>query len=255
MSREGRARGAELVSIVIPVYNERENIRACLEGIEAVLGELPHEVLVVYDHPSDTTLTELARMPHPPAGLRAVHNDIAPGVAFALRKGLSEARGDVVVVTMADLSDPPEAIPEMVRKVRREGADVVGGSRYMPGGGQEGGPLLKRTMSRLAGLSLHYLAGLPTRDCTTNFRAYSARLLREASITSSRGFEVALELTVKAHALGFCVDEVPVVWKDRTAGKSNFKLFQTLPAYLGWWAMALRRRFSGPPAPRRGPGA
>lgn len=110
---------------------------------------------------------------------------------------------------MADLSDPPSAIPLMAAKIRDEGADVVSGSRYMRGGSQRGGPRLKRLLSRLAGLSLHYAARLPTHDATTNFRAYSRRFLDDVAVESERGFEVGLELTTKTHRLGYRVDEVP----------------------------------------------
>ena len=115
------------------------------------------------------------------------------------------------------------------------GADVVAGSRYMRGGRQVGGPLLKRTMSRAAGLSLHWLGGLPVHDATSNFRLYSKRLLNQVTIESRGGFELGLELTVKAYRLGMRVAEVPTTWRDRTAGQSRFKLLEWLPRYLHWY--------------------
>ncbi|BCI88904.1 hypothetical protein NIIDMKKI_41100 [Mycobacterium kansasii] len=146
-----------------------------------------------------------------------------------------------MVTSMADLSDPPSAIPLMAAKVRDEGADIVSGSRYMPGGSQTGGPRLKTLMSRTAGLSLHYVGGVPTHDATTNFRAYSRRFLDDVPVESLRGFEVGLELTTKAYLLGYRVDEVPSSWEDRTAGTSKFDLVGWLPAYLHWYGLAMRR--------------
>jgi glycosyltransferase involved in cell wall biosynthesis len=160
-------------------------------------------------------------------------------VANALIAGFAAARGDVVVTSMADLSDPPSVIPLMAAKIREEGADVVSGSRYMRGGSQRGGPRLKRLLSRLAGLSLHYLARLPTHDATTNFRAYSRHFLDDVAVESERGFEVALELTTKAHRLGYRIDEVPSSWDDRRSGTSKFDLVGWLPAYLRWYARAM----------------
>ena len=125
-------------------------------------------------------------------------------------------------------------------KIRDEGADIVSGSRYMPGGSQTGGPRLKTLMSRTAGLSLHYVGGVPTHDATTNFRAYSRRFLDDVAVESMRGFEVGLELTTKAHLLGYRVDEVPSSWTDRTAGTSKFDLVGWLPAYLHWYGQAMR---------------
>ena len=127
----------------------------------------------------------------------------------------------------------------------RHGADVVAGSRYMPGGRQEGGPLVKRTLSRLAGVSLHYLAGLPIRDATTNFRAYSRRVVEQIPIEGAASFALAMELTLKAHWRGWRVAEVPTTWRDRTAGQSRFRLFAWMPHYLHWYFMAMRRAWFG----------
>jgi glycosyltransferase involved in cell wall biosynthesis len=176
-----------------------------------------------------------------PATVRLVKNTLGKGVANALVAGFAAARGDVIITSMADLSDPPSVIPLMAAKVREDGADIVSGSRYMPGGSQTGGPRLKTLMSRTAGLSLHYVGGLPTHDATTNFRAYSRRFLEDVAVESVRGFEVGLELTTKAHLRGYRIDEVPSTWTDREAGTSKFDLVGWLPAYLHWYGLAMRR--------------
>lgn len=235
-----RSPAEPLVSIVVPVYNEGENIQPCLRKLAAALAALPHEILVCYDFDGDTTLPAMQAMADCPAELRLVKNSLGRGVAFALQAGFQAAQGDVIVTTMADLSDPPEVIPAMVRAVRERGADVVSGSRYMRGGSQTGGPLVKRTLSRLAGLGLHWLTGMNTRDPTNNFRAYSARFLRAVPVESQKGFEVALELTAKAHVLGYQVSEVPSSWQDRSAGQSRFRLWAWLPFYLRWAWYAVR---------------
>lgn len=228
-----------LTSVVIPVYNEGPNIRTCVRRVHEALREHPHEILICYDFEGDDTLEALAGMEDRPATIRTVLNDLGRGAAHAMRAGFQAARGDVVVTTMADLSDPPEVIPAMAARVR-QGAAVVSGSRYMPGGLQEGGPLLKRTMSRLAGLSLRWLTGIQTHDCTNNFRAYSSSFLASVRIESQQGFELALELTVKAWTQGLPIDEVPTTWTDRTQGQSRFRLLKWLPLYLRWYLLALR---------------
>ena len=119
-----------------------------------------------------------------------------------------------------------------------DGADVVSASRYMRGGRQIGGPPLKRLMSRTAGLTLHWFAGVPTHDPTNNFKLYSRRFLDTVTIESTAGFELALELTVKATIARRRVAEVPTTWRDRTAGESNFKLRKWLPHYLHWYWVA-----------------
>jgi dolichol-phosphate mannosyltransferase len=242
--KPGHRSGADdqpLVSVVIPVYNEGENIQLCVRRLTEALADTPHELLVCYDFDEDTTLPALAAMPDRPATVRLVRNSLGKGVANALIAGFAAARGDVVVTSMADLSDPPSVIPLMAAKIRDEGAHVVSGSRYMRGGTQRGGPRLKTLMSRTAGLSLHYVGRIPTHDATTNFRAYSRRFLDEVPVESGRGFEVGLELTTKAHLLGYRVAEVPSSWDDRTAGTSKFDLVGWLPAYLHWYGVAMRR--------------
>ena len=142
---------------------------------------------------------------------------------------------------MSDGSDEPHVVDPMVA-LARDGADVVSASRYMKGGHQIGGPPLKRLMSRTAGLTLHWFGGVATHDPTNNFKLYSRSFLESVTIESTAGFELALELTVKATLAGRQVAEVPTTWRDRTEGQSNFKLRQWLPHYLHWYAAAFRGR-------------
>ena len=230
---------APCISVILPVYNEEGNIATCLQGLSEALRGLDHEILVCYDFDEDKTLPAIAAMQDKPAAIKLVRNTLGRGVAFAIHAGLQAAVGDVLVTTMADLSDPPDVIPLMAKKIRDEGADVVSGSRYMKGGSQTGGPPFKALLSRTAGLSLRWLAGLGTHDATTNFRAYSRRYIERIRVESVAGFELALELTVKAHLQGFKVDEVPSSWKDRSAGESRFQLWKWMPRYLRWYLQAL----------------
>lgn len=232
-----------LISLVVPVYNEASNIQAFLHDVESQVRE-PHEILIVYDFREDDTLPAIAAMEPACPNVRLVHNTLGRGVLNALKAGFQASRGDVVVVMMADCSDEPGDVAAMARLIR-DGADVVAGSRYAPGGRQEGGPLLKRTLSRLAGASLHYLAGLPIRDATNNFRAYSRRVVDEIPVEGEASFALALELTLKAHWRGWRIAEVPTVWRDRTAGQSRFRLFGWMPHYLKWYFLALRRAWLG----------
>lgn len=159
-----------------------------------------------------------------------------------MKAGIAASAGEFVLITMSDGSDEPDVVDPMVA-LARDGADVVSASRYMRGGHQVGGPLLKRLMSRAAGLSLHWFAGVATHDPTNNFKLYARRYLDSIEIESTAGFELALELTVKATLAGRRVAEVPTTWRDRTAGQSNFKLRKWLPHYLHWYTVAFRGRW------------
>ena len=231
-----------MISLIVPVFNEAENIQGFLADVESAVLE-PHETLLVYDFPEDTTLPAVAAMQPPCPSVRLVHNTLGRGVLNAIKAGFRASRGDVIVVMMADRSDEPGDVSAMARLVR-EGADVVAASRYVRGGRQEGGPLVKRTLSRIAGMSLHYMAGLPIRDATNNFRAYSRRAV-ELPIEGQASFAIALELTLKAHWQGWRLAEVPTTWRDRTAGQSRFRLWAWLPHYLRWYLLALRKAWLG----------
>lgn len=230
---------SQLISVVVPVYNEAGNIEPCLRGLWASLSEEPHEILVCYDFEEDDTLPAIAAMGDAPPTVRLVKNDLGRGAAFALRAGFAAALGDVVVVTMADLSDPPEPIVEMARLVREEHLAVVCGSRYMPGGSQTGGPWVKSTLSRIACLALRWVAGMGTHDATNNFKAYAQSFLARTEIQSTHAFDIALELATKAHLTGAGVGQVPSSWVDRSAGDSRFQVWAWMPSYLRWWLRAM----------------
>ena len=247
---EGRDRGrADLsagaappaLSVIVPVYNEGDNGVPTLRGVVEQTHARPLEVLVVHDFEEDTTVPVVRKLQAELPEVRLHRNTIGRGVLNAIKSGFGGAQAPYVLVTMGDGSDDPKDIDPMY-ELALSGADVVAGSRYMRGGRQLGGPLLKRSMSRVAGLSLHWLGGLPVHDATSNFRMYSRRLLDSVTIESDGGFELGIELTVKAHLLGMRVAEVPTTWRDRTAGQSRFRLWKWLPRYLHWYRLGVAGR-------------
>ncbi|MEO8468386.1 MAG: glycosyltransferase family 2 protein [Chloroflexota bacterium] len=246
---EHQAVGDLELSIVIPVYNEGPAVESVLRALHDAVTT-PKEIIVVWDFDADTTRPVVEALQPSLPGLRGLRNDLGRGVLNAMRAGIGDAKGELILISMADGSDEPLVIDPMVA-LARSGADVVAASRYMRGGGQIGGPLLKRLMSRAAGLTLHWFAGVPTHDPTNNFKLYRRTFLDSTTIESSAGFELALELTVKATLEGRPVAEVPTVWRDRTAGQSNFKLRKWLPHYLHWYAIAFRGRLGRLGRPRR----
>ncbi len=230
----------EEIEFIIPVYNEGSNIGNALAEIYAQVPR-PKRVLIVYDFDEDDTVPVVRELAPNYQGLELVRNTIGRGVINAIRAGVEAARSDLVIVSMADLSDDLRVVDDMVRLIRNEGYDIVCASRYMRGGRQIGGPLVKRTLSRVAGVSLYWLGGLPTHDATNAFRAYRLSVLRRIPIESSGGFEYSLEVTAKAQVAGYRITEVPSTWRDRTAGESRFRLMKWLPHYLKWYFYALSR--------------
>ena len=224
------------VSVVVPAYNEGGHIVPVLDRIfESV--RLQCEVLVVVDTPDDTTVPVVSAYSEKEPRLRCIVNTYGRGPANAIRYGIAAAAAPVAVVTMADGCDDPRQIDDLARLVDR-GVAVAAASRYMPGGQQVGGPLLKGLLSRTAGRSLALLARIGTRDATNSFKAYSTEFVREVGIDSRAGFEIGIELTAKARRLRMPVAEIPTIWLDRQAGVSNFKVAQWIPGYLRWYKFA-----------------
>jgi glycosyltransferase involved in cell wall biosynthesis len=236
-------RSDPVLAIVLPVYNEGEAVEPVLRAMSAGVST-PHEIVVVYDFDEDTTVPVVQRLQGEIVGLRGLRNDLGRGVLNAMKAGIAGTTAPYVLISMADGSDEPAVVDRMVA-LAQAGADVVAASRYMAGGHQIGGPLLKRTLSRLAGLTLHWFAAVPIHDPTNNFKLYSRRYLDVVTIESTAGFELALELTVKASLANRRVEEVPTTWRDRTAGQSNFKMRKWLPHYLHWYRVAFLGRIGG----------
>ena len=224
------------VSVIVLAHNEGEAILPCLERI-LLSVQLPCEVLVVYDSPDDTTVPFIEKCQKTDSRVAPVLNLFGPGPARAIRFGFTQAVADVTVVTMADGCDDPMQIDPLARLVDR-GVAIAAASRYARGGQQIGGPMLKSSLSRLAGLSLHLFARVGTRDSTNSFKAYSTEFVKTVGIDSDAGFEVGLELVSKARRLRLPVAEIPTIWLERTSGQSNFKLRKWLPHYIKWYLFA-----------------
>ena len=230
-------RQKQLLHIITPVYNEADNFPNLYKEIQKKI-KIPHKIVAVYDFDEDTTVPVIRRLQRKDSNLILYKNTRGRGALNAILSGFDYVPSGPVLVTMADLSDDLGDVENMY-KLYVDGADIVCGSRYMKGGRQIGGPLLKRTLSHLAGVSLYYFRRIPTHDVTNNFKLYDKDLLKQIKIESRGGFEIAMEITVKAQKLGKKINEVPTTWRDRTAGEANFKLWQWLPSYLKWYFLAL----------------
>lgn len=235
-----------VLTVVLPVYNEGANIGRVLRDL-ARHAPPSREILIVYDFPEDDTLPVARGLQAELPEMRLIRNTYGRGVLNAMRSGIDAAAGRFVLITMADGSDDYATLPAMVRAAEG-GAALVAASRYMRGGAQLGGPRMKRTLSRVAGLTLHLVGGMSIHDPTSNYKLYARELLDRVTIESQAGFELALELAVKAHRLGLPMREVPTTWRDRTAGTSRFQLRRWLPQYLRWFRYGMATRFMPRPS-------
>ncbi len=228
------------INVVIPVYNEGESIISTLSEMKQKV-KVPYEIYIVYDFDEDNTLPVVKDYMQKAPNIRLVKNSFGKGAANAIKTGFGAVEDGVILVVMADLSDDLGKVDEMLKKIN-EGYDVVCGSRYMKGGKQIGGPWFKKLLSRIAGVSLYYLIGVPTHDITNSFKMYTKGIVNDITIESNGGFELGMEIVLKAFIKGYKITEVSSVWRERTAGRSRFRLWKWLPKYLKWYWFGIKGR-------------
>jgi len=230
------------LTVIIPVYNEAENIKKAISRLEKEVL-IPHKLIIVYDFVRDNTLPAVRPLQKKYKNIKLIKNNEGnkQGVVNAIKTGFKAARKGAVLVMMADLADDPTTIKSMWQKIN-QGYDVVCGSRYMKGGKKIGGPFFKSFLSRLAGWTTPFLLGIPTRDLTNAYKMYKKTVIDKIRIESQGGFELSEEIVIKAHFAGFKIAEVPTTWKDRTGGESRFKLKEWLPKYIYWYFWGLKKR-------------
>ena len=231
------------VLVLLPTYNEAANLEAIVEAIlRASADTSATEVLVIDDNSPDGT-GQLADMLHTrhPLRVHVLHRPSKQGLGRAYAAGYAWALAsayDVVAQMDADLSHDPGDLPRLVSAVV-EGADLVIGSRYVPGGQTPGWPWRRRLLSWAGSRYAAALLGLPVRDLTGGFKAFSPRASSTLAATARRaaGFAIQIETTSEAYRHGLVVREVPIVFRDRRAGSSKMSRGIVLEALLLPWRL------------------
>ncbi|MDD5109057.1 MAG: glycosyltransferase [Candidatus Omnitrophica bacterium] len=227
------------LSIIVPAHNEEDNIGSLIDKAELIL-KIDFELLVVNDHSSDSTASIVLDKMRLFGNVRLIENKLDAGFANALRSGFANASGDLILPLMADLCDDLGTVNIMYNKIN-EGYDVVCGSRYIKGGARIGGSKLKGFLSSLAGWSSYYLLGVSTHDIANAFKMYRKGVIGSINI-QAKGFEISMELPLKAYYAGFKITETPTKWREREKGKSSFRMFDLIPNYLKLYLWALKKR-------------
>jgi dolichol-phosphate mannosyltransferase len=206
-----------MVSMVVPTYNERERLEHFVRTLVGVLRDarLDGEIIVVDDNSPDGT-GDLADGLARELPLRVVHRSGKLGLGSAVMAGFAVARGEVLGVMDADVSHPPERVPLLVAALRATGADVVVGSRYVPGGGTKNWPWSRAVMSRTACFVARLVT--PVHDAASGFFVLRRPVIEGVEIKAA-GFKICLELLVRGTVTS--VVEVPYVFTDRAAGQSK----------------------------------
>ena len=231
--------------LVLPTYNEAENIdplvRAALPRLEAAGGH--HRVLIVDDNSPDGTGRIADRLATELEPVDVLHRKRKEGLGRAYLAGFERAlqnRADLVVEMDSDFSHDPADLPRLIRAAGE--ADLVLGSRYVPGGGVTGWGPLRRLVSRGGSWYARAMLGVPVRDLTGGFKCFRREVLERLDLDGIRadGYGFQIELTYRAIEAGFRVEEIPIVFRDRRIGESKMTARIALEAV--WKVPALRLR-------------
>lgn len=224
------------VSIVIPARNEEGNLEALINELVPALEKYEetqdYEMVIVNDNSTDATPAIIEEFAGRNTRVKPVHRHSTPGFGNALREGFRYANGEVIVPLMGDLSDDPKDIPKLVRKIE-EGYDIAYGSRFIEGGATEGYPKAKMIANRAFNNAVRLLFGIKHKDITNAFKAYRKRVLDSIGIDNleASGFDLTVEIPLKAHIMGFTSAEVPVTWHGRELGEAKLKLSENATKY------------------------
>lgn len=224
--------------IIIPTYNERENVPRL---VEQILAAVPSAHLLLVDDNSPDGTADLAEQlfgDNPNffvlrrTGLRGLGRSYVDGFLQGVAAGYPR-----MVQMDADLSHNPQFLPDLIRVARA--ADVVIGSRYCAGGGVRDWPLRRRLLSRFANMYVRAIIGFTVHDSTSGFRCYTRRALEKMQLEQivSNGYAFQVEMTQRAHRAGLRIVETPIVFVDREQGKSKISRAVILESMIVPWRM------------------
>jgi dolichol-phosphate mannosyltransferase len=229
--------------IVVPTYNERDNVAGISERLLAALPGA--DILFVDDNSPDGTGAVLDDMAAKQPRLHVMHRagKLGLGTAYIAGFGWGLERGyDYLFETDADGSHDPKYLPQMLA-LAEDGADAVIGSRYVPGGGTENWGFGRQLLSRGGGLYARTILGIDVRDVTAGFICWRKRALEAIDLAtiSSNGYSFQIEMKYRAIKKGMRLVETPIVFVDRRVGQSKMSRAIFIEALAKVWALRFRR--------------
>lgn len=220
------------VSIVVPAYNEEDNLPILVKNLQGLIKreKLNAEILLIDDNSIDSTPKICNIFEKKYKNIFTIHRFGNRGMGNALIEGTKKAGGNVIVWVMADLSDDLNTIPKFLKRIKN-GYDLVFGSRYMKGGSPGDIPYDKALFSKsFTDLSRMFI-GIKVHDITNAFRAFKKNVFYITNPTST-DFAISPEFALKAYLAGFKLDEIPTVYSNRKKGVTKFKIFKMSIRYL-----------------------
>ena len=229
------------LDIIIPVYNEDENIIKLLKLLDSTVI-CNFRILICYDNETDKTLKHLKNLNIIKNEIKLIKNP-KQGPNSAIIEGIKSSNSKIILVYMADDFENIKLINEMVDLIEK-GNDLVIPSRFITGGKMLGAVKSKEMVTRIGSNLIYYLAGIPYKDCTNAFKMFSASITDVIKFESTMGFTFALELVAKSYFLKLKIIEVPSTWIEVKNRKSNFKMIKWIPYYIYWLLYSMIKNYT-----------
>ena len=228
-----------MLSILLPVLNEEENLSIMINFLEATI-KVEHEVLIIYDSHDDNSIAPSKELIKKFNNIKLLYNDKGTGVRNAVTKGVEESKFDTILITTVDEIFPIISVDEMLKLITQYDCDIVTGTRYKYGGKRYGGSLLGHFLSRLGNKVFQITSGIPVSDATTGMKMFKKKIFKSIELESNLGWAFAFELNIKAYIAGYKFGEAPLTSIDRLfGGTSTFKAYAWLKEYFRWFIWGL----------------
>jgi dolichol-phosphate mannosyltransferase len=224
------------IDIIIPIYNEKENIKKLINLFDK---NIKSKIIITlcYDSDDDNIFEIKEFLNQCRFEIRLKKNQ-GQGPCLAVKTGLKNAKSKCMIVYPADDFLNTGLIDKIYRE-QQAGADIVVCSRFINGGSMKGCPLIKSILVRTASFTLYWLSSIPVQDASNGLRMFSRKVIDSFKIESKLGFAYSLELLVKSHRYGLKIVEIPALWEERSIGSSNFKILKWIKQYMKWYLYGL----------------
>ena len=229
------------LDIIIPVYNEDENIVRLLKALEDEIV-CNFRVLICYDSDLNKTLKYVKNTNIINKEILLIKNP-KQGPNSAIIEGINVSKSEIILIYMADDFVSIKLINSMINLIER-GNDLVIPSRFILGGDMLGAKKIKKMITIIGSYLIYYLARIPFKDCTNAFKMFSANLKNKIKLDSTTGFTFALELTTKSYLSNLKIIEIPSIWIETKNRKSNFKVYKWLPYYIYWLLFSIIKNYT-----------
>ena len=228
------------ISIIIPTYNESENIIKILHSIGEILPKnVPTQAIVVDDNSPDGTgklvedyLKNVKKIAD--YTIEIIHRKAKNGLGSAILNGIQHAKGDTIVVMDSDFSHPPQIIPKLIESIKKYQYDIAVASRYIKGGKIQGWSLKRKIMSKFATLIAKKGLGIDTKDPMSGFFAFKRNIIKGLNIDAI-GYKILLEILVKTRDVN--IKEIPYTFQDRELGSSKLTMKTIFDYYRSVWKL------------------